>query len=1091
VSNAPPDPRREETEEEHFSVLDGYCEELHRGGDVDPEQWARSHPGGNVEELRVLRALRDAAEMTLEDSRVDAPDPDATRSLEPGAVMAPAGAPVPDVVGRYRLLRRLGVGGMGEVFEAEDGATGSRVAVKLIGRYFDASLDNVERFRREGRLASTITDPRCVFVLAAEEEAGLPYIVMELMPGDTLKDLVERHGPLAPEEAVRKILDVIDGLSAAHRLQVVHRDVKPSNCFLEADGRVKVGDFGLARPLTVSAALTRTGTFLGTIHYAAPEQFKGAAGMDHRGDVYAVAATLFYLLTGRPPFPDADGATVIARKVSEPAPPLRGLRPDAPAALERVLARGLERDPDRRWRDLAELRQALLPFLPERLAAARISLRVGAVVIDSAVLGLVGGVLALLLVPSVPWLVGLGGVLLNLLIEVAYFTWLEGRWGASLGKRLLRLRVVPMGTSDPPGLLRALVRTLLFQLVAVPWLLLDLTVDRDAVTLLLLLGGWVLGILVLASTMRARNGRRGLHDLLSGTRVVQLPAPEQAPAFAAAAESRRPPAVSPDMAVPQVGPFTIRGTIAAGPDATLYLGEDPVLKRLVWVRLCASAGAATGAVRREVSRPTRLRWLAGGPQGDGWWDAFLAPAGMPLTDLVHPSQPWPWRDVRPVLEQLADELAAAEEDGTLPARLTVAQVWIRSDGRVQLLDTAPASGAVDSRPRGLDLLREVAVLLLEGRPRPPDAAPVPVRAPVPLHARRMLSGLVGAASPYQDVGEFRLHLAATRPLPAEVTSEQRASHLAVLGALLFVGLVFMFMAARFGSMVAIQTIDEQVLATDAWLRALHDARLRPEILGTDPARRFAGGDADRLEEILRGQQDVYQRLVAERRPAVKYTLGVFDLEGHDTEQLLAGPADLERVDGGDFQFRIIRHGPGGDAEPDFYDDGDLQLLCAGWIQDPATARAFMELGLASLLAGTPLKRASVPVPLAVASLWLVIWLVPLLWLVWAFVFRGGVSLRLMGLALVRRNGRPAWRLQCAWRAVLVWVPVVGVLMLATSLDYRSWAPDGATPWQWFAWLSVLTWWAAVGLLIGYGWLAFRRPTRSWHDRLAGTNVVPR
>src|SRR5207237_2489049 len=120
--------------------------------------------------------------------------------------------------------------------------------------------------------------PRCVFVLAADEAGGRPYIVMELMPGTTLQDLVDREGPLPVEKAILKILDVIEGLQEAHRLGVVHRDVKPSNCFLDAEGRVKVGDFGLAKSLSGSAHLTKTGTVLGRPHFAAPEQVRRRPG---------------------------------------------------------------------------------------------------------------------------------------------------------------------------------------------------------------------------------------------------------------------------------------------------------------------------------------------------------------------------------------------------------------------------------------------------------------------------------------------------------------------------------------------------------------------------------------------------------------------------------------------------------------------------------------------------------------------------------------------------------------------------------------------------------------------------------------------
>ena len=155
----------------------------------------------------------------------------------------------PDRIGGFRLVRLMGRGGMGAVYEAEDLESGRRVALKLIAGDSIASPEAVERFRREGRLASTITHPRCVFILAADEEEGRPYIVMELMPGDTLQSLVERSGPLPPREAISKILDVIDGLIEAHQVGIIHRDVKPSNCFLEAGGRVKIGDFGLSKSL--------------------------------------------------------------------------------------------------------------------------------------------------------------------------------------------------------------------------------------------------------------------------------------------------------------------------------------------------------------------------------------------------------------------------------------------------------------------------------------------------------------------------------------------------------------------------------------------------------------------------------------------------------------------------------------------------------------------------------------------------------------------------------------------------------------------------------------------------------------------------
>ena len=275
---------------------------------------------------------------------------------------ADAVASTPRSVGAYRILRQLGSGGMGAVYDAED-ASGRRVALKLIASEFVRSADAVERFRQEGRIASMITHPRCVFVLAVDEDAGRPYIVMERMPGATLKDLVDREGPLPPERAIALILDVIEGLQEAHRLEVIHRDVKPSNCFLDTDGRVKVGDFGLAKSLVKDAHLTRTGAFVGTPHFASPEQLRGE-GVDARTDVYSTAATLYYLLAGKPPFHGSDSGSALARILTDPPPRIRRVRPELSSGLEHVILRGLERDLERRWSDMQSFREALAAVSP-------------------------------------------------------------------------------------------------------------------------------------------------------------------------------------------------------------------------------------------------------------------------------------------------------------------------------------------------------------------------------------------------------------------------------------------------------------------------------------------------------------------------------------------------------------------------------------------------------------------------------------------------------------------------------------------------------------------------------------------------------
>ena len=311
---------------------------------------------------------------------VDAP-------LPSSGVTASGTDTVPESIGGYRLGALLGSGGMGHVYEGISETTGRPVAVKLLSSRLSANPASVDRFRQEGRLAGQISHPLCVFVYAADTEAGRPYIVMERMPGRTLADAVAEKGPLGYREAIQLVLDVIDGLREAHRLGFIHRDVKPSNCFLTADGRVKIGDFGLCRSLERDNALTQTGTFLGTVLYASPEQIRGEA-VAATADVYSVCATLFYLLTGRAPFQRDSMTAALAQIVSEPAPPLRKFRPDAPKMLERVVGRGLERDADRRWASLDELRAALVELLPETVRYAGPAIRCAAYLFDEIALRL-------------------------------------------------------------------------------------------------------------------------------------------------------------------------------------------------------------------------------------------------------------------------------------------------------------------------------------------------------------------------------------------------------------------------------------------------------------------------------------------------------------------------------------------------------------------------------------------------------------------------------------------------------------------------------------------------------------------------------
>jgi hypothetical protein len=661
-------------------------------------------------------------------------------------------AELPTEVGEYRLVRQLGRGGMGMVWEAEQAGTGRRVALKLLAPELAHDPDALARFLREGRLAAALSHPRSTFIFGAGEHAGRPYIVMELMPGRTLLDLVREHGSLPVNRAVDHLLDVLDGLEAAHALGIIHRDVKPSNCFLDGDGRVKVGDFGLSKSLLGDAALTRTGTFMGTPMFAAPEQVRARA-VDERTDIYAVGATLFYLIAGRGPF-TGDPAAVIAQIASDPAPSLRAVCPAVPRDLDRIVGRTLEKDPELRYARLGQLRQSLLPFATGGTSIADVGRRLAAYMADLVLLRM----LLLLIGIAVGIVVQSAGgtpaeqaarladaeliaALLSWAVRVAYFAVAEGYWGRGVGKLLMGLRVVG-GQGEPAGLGRALLRSLfipgalgLTLLGLIPMSLAARAAPAASPSdfrVLLATPAFVLAGLAVQAlwlvTMRARNGYRGLHELASGTRVVRLRS------RAGADRLREVPIVVPVALAGgerSFGPFRGVATVGRSGPVTVLQARDDVLHRPIWIRLGDSSAPPVPAERIPLSRPARPRWLQGGATDGRCWDAFEGVLGAPLVDAARSQRGLTWERGRFALLDLAEELEAAAADGTLPAPLSLDQVWVDRNGRVKLLDdpiqpvsvaAAEAGKASASAPeRALTLLRAAAGLCTEGQVLPGHA----------------------------------------------------------------------------------------------------------------------------------------------------------------------------------------------------------------------------------------------------------------------------------------------------------------------------------------------------------------------------------
>ncbi len=255
--------------------------------------------------------------------------------------------------GRYRLESKLGSGGMSTVYLAKDQTLERWVAVKVLHQEISDQPDQIERFRREARAVAQLSHPNVVNVIDAGEDGGYPYIVFEYVEGQTLKSRIEEAGQLPLDEAVAYAIEIGRGLAAAHARMLVHRDVKPQNVLIDADGRAKVTDFGIARSLE-SDGLTKTGRVLGTTDYVSPEQAMGQE-VDARSDIYSLGILLFEMVTGRVPFTAETLVGVAMKHVNEPLPRVQALRPGASAALAGVIEKATAKDPRKRYADMASM----------------------------------------------------------------------------------------------------------------------------------------------------------------------------------------------------------------------------------------------------------------------------------------------------------------------------------------------------------------------------------------------------------------------------------------------------------------------------------------------------------------------------------------------------------------------------------------------------------------------------------------------------------------------------------------------------------------------------------------------------------------
>jgi len=262
------------------------------------------------------------------------------------------------LAGRYRLEELLASGGMAQVWRGTDEILRRQVAVKLLHPHLAADSSFVTRFRHEAVAAARLAHPGIVAIYDTCSEAGTEAIVMELVPGRTLRQRLDDPSPIDPWQAAGLAAQVAEALDAAHKAGLVHRDIKPANVLLAGDGRVKVADFGIAKAAE-GADLTQPGLMVGTAKYVAPEQVEGKA-VDARTDLYSLGIVLYEMLCGRPPYEgDSEAAVALARLQRDPLRP-RQVRPSVPKGLEDIVVRSMARDPDGRYDTAADLRAALL-----------------------------------------------------------------------------------------------------------------------------------------------------------------------------------------------------------------------------------------------------------------------------------------------------------------------------------------------------------------------------------------------------------------------------------------------------------------------------------------------------------------------------------------------------------------------------------------------------------------------------------------------------------------------------------------------------------------------------------------------------------
>jgi len=692
-------------------------------------------------------------------------------------------------LGGFHILREIGRGAMGVVYEAQSKNSSATVAIKILRPDRMQTHEARERFRREARIMASLDHENCVFIHGLHDLGGVLALSMEQMSGETLQDRVNEAGEIEVEQAVRWTLDILAGLAAVHERGVLHRDLKPANCFVTADGRIKLGDFGLARTTEDDPRLTREGCFLGTPVFAPPEQIRGDP-LDERSDLYAVGATLYVMLASRYPFRGRSAEEFMARALTDAPEPLTSVRPDVPRSLSRIVLRCLEKSAERRPGSAGLLARMLEPFAGRALVPAPIGRRITAWLVDLVLLNLLAGTFSRLACvrveapisyqagaarsPGAAWPLGepvtpeqLALMLLYISLVAGYFGVAEARLGRTAGKWLLGIRVARAeGTRSAwtLGLGRALFTACLLGAGHVSYYLYgQFGGESPGIAVLCVLDGYFAIPLLSALGMSRRNGQAMLHDRLTGTRVVL----DRRPARTGSAES----AVR-DAALEEVGGgetvgerFVIDGRLGGA-----ILATDRELNRPVLLLPASREAIRSFTMADPLERPMQLRMIRTEAPNLEEHLVLERPGGEPFQCFLDRSARLDWKAMHLAVLDLLGEVALQR---TVPE---IESLWMDRRARLRML---PAAGRDDQVEFDAGRLQWILRRLLLG------AEGTRLRRPVqaPLSAEPLLSAILEQPLELHRLEDLRRAWAGLDLVTGRITREWRvrAALLGIVG----------------------------------------------------------------------------------------------------------------------------------------------------------------------------------------------------------------------------------------------------------------------------------------------------------------------